>query len=701
MMRKYLLSLLGMLALAVTGYAAECEFRIAEVFCDNMVLQRDAAVPVWGWAKPGQRVTVQFAGQTQAVSAGQDGKWTVTFDPMPACSDQKAMTISVNGKKLKTIDGVLIGDVWLCSGQSNMVYGFGASKRPQGYPLNNPLIREFTAPRTFSLKREDSYRPPSVITPSPIFHPTKKWLVCSPSTAGKFTAVGLFAAKEMFSKLKIPIGIINCSYNGSRAVLWTPADILKKNPRYDTVFKKADRQIDHYRKSIDQYKRDQGLFNDMKRELAQPDNVASSDGDTCVKGLRNGWMKPEIDTKNWIKLPWGYYYGLPNYVWDGPSVIWFRTLCLAGKTKGDIHILGGDFRNCQVQYFFNGRKLKEIGRTADGQPEFVIKQSELVNRRGQLAVRAFSNYGIACLWRAPHQKVRKEMRVLFAEHSLYRVAEYKKSATPFRLAGHKYPPRGAGEYPGSRFNAMLNPLIPYALKGFIWYQGESECFGGIDNARLYAHTLPLLVRAWRDVWGGGDTPFVVVQLASYPYGSQALVAHRESQKAVLSLPNTGLSPSMDIREPGNVHPRNKYDIGIRAGRMALKIACGEEIVASGPMSKSMKIEGRKARIFFDHVGAGLAVGDKEGLEPVKFLPVKKVPHFQIAGKDGKFVPAEAEIDGDTVLVWKDGISEPAAVRYAWTNMPENPLLYNRQGLPACSFSLTKNGIAWPDNSKTR
>lgn len=209
---------------------------------------------------------------------------------------------------------------------------------------------------------------------------------------------------------------------------------------------------------------------------------------------------------------------------------------------------------------------------------------------------------------------------------------------------------------------------------------------GLEATRLYAHTLPLLARTWRAAWGGEDKPFIAVQLAGYGYGPQSfLMEMRESQKAILSLPRTALSPSMDIREPGNVHPSNKYDIGTRAGRAALAVAYGKDIVHSGPAYKGMAVEGSRVRVSFDHVGGGLAVGEKNGLAPVRFLDETKVPHFEVAGKDMKFVPAEARIEGQTVVVWSDAVKEPAAVRYAWVNMPENPLLYNKQSLPATSF----------------
>lgn len=686
-------ALLALLSVSVLG--EERQLRLAEVFCDNMVLQQSMAVPVWGWAAPGQKIMVKFAGQEKSAAAGQDGKWMVSLDPMPAYAEPRSMDIAAE-ETVKSINGVLVGEVWLCSGQSNMVFCLGASKLPKGLPLDYPLIREFTVPRSISLEKEDSFKAPRAMAGHE-FTPAKAWSICAPATAGKFSAVALLAAMEMFKELKIPIGIINCSFNGSSANLWIPVDVLRKEPLYGEELKTADKELESYNKSIDKYESDQKLFLSMKDEFERIDNKAVAAG-AGTDELREEWTRQDVDAKGWDKLTWGWTYGTPTYIWDGPSEVWFRTPCVVTTpAEGDIKLLGGDFRNCQVRYFFNGAELKETGRTKDGQPEFTIMRSELVKNRGLLAIRARCDHKLACLWRVPSSK---EMLIPFESQSMFRIAQQKADA-PFRLAGHKYPPKGLGAYPGSRYNAMLNPLIPYAVKGFLWYQGESECMNGVGSARLYAHTLPLLVQTWRGLWGGGEKPFVAVQLAGCLLGPEPAPAElRESQKAVLALPGAALSPSMDIREPNNWHPGNKYDIGVRAGRAALACAYEKHIPFSGPMFKSLKVEGDKIRVSFDQVCGGLAVGEKEGLEPVRLLPVKAVPHFQVAGDDGKFVPAEAEIAGDAVLVWSDNVKEPTAVRYAWDNMPANPLLYNRAGLPACSFR-SDDGVDVSSKSKQK
>ena len=645
-----------------------------------MVLQRDSAVPVWGSAAPGAKITVRFAGQEKSVVAGPDGKWTLQLDPMPACADPRVMTLS-DGRQTITRNGVLVGEVWLCSGQSNMVYQFG--RAPAGFDTQYPLIRQFTVPRSMALERQAAFNPPQVMA-GHVFEKATSWLSCTPATAGAFSGVGLYAAIEMLKTLQVPIGIINCSFNGSTAVLWIPAEVLRKDQRYDWIFQEADRGLETYRNTIDQYEQDQALFERMRAEMDQAGPAASAFADTQDPGLREGWMKPDLDTTDWTKTPWGWTNVPPVYLWDGDSIVWFRMLCAQIKPGADVSLLGGEFRNSQVRYFFNGAELKPTGERRNGQDEFLLKRADIPGNQGWLVMRAFSNHHRACMWWVPSSP---DMLVLPTPQGVYRVAASREAPEAVRLAGHKYPPPGLGGYPGTRFNAMVNPLIPFALKGFIWYQGESECMAGIRQTLLYAHTLPLLVQSWREAWGNEDKPFVVVQLAGYGYDPQRsfLMEMREAQKAALALPSTALSPAMDIREPSNVHPSNKYDIGTRAGRAALALAYHKQIPFSGPTFKTMEVEGGRVRVFFEHVGGGLALGEKNGQDPVRFLPGAEVPHFLIAGQDLKFVPAQARIDGDTVLVWSDALPEPVAVRYAWTNMPENPLLYNQEGLPACSF----------------
>lgn len=678
-MKRWLLFLF--VTMFISCVASAGNLTLLPIFSDNMVVQRNTDVPIWGNANPGESVTVEFSGQKKSEIADKNGKWMIKLSPMKENPAPQNLTISTKDQTL-TIKNVLVGDVWLCSGQSNMVYGFGASKRPADFKTDYPLIREFTVPRSFSVTKEDSFK----TAPVDIGHKfslKKSWTPCTKSSAGGLSATALFFAIEIYKEIKIPLGIINCSFNGSAARFWIPSEILKKNPMYDKIFKKAEKDLKLFYVNLPIYKRDQALFDNMNSELKKNRDVKSDYKDPGNTGLAKGWAAFEVDESKWKRIPWGWPYFRPNHVWDGDSVLWVRFICVARKGTGDIHLDGGLFTGAKVEYFFDGKKLEPTKKKAlDGQQQFVFPRTlelEKHRNRGVLALRIVSTAPLVSAIRWPRS------RDMYVNPFLYRVETAKKGAD-FRLYGCKYPPKGLGLYPGSRFNAMLNPIIPYAITGYLWYQGESDCMQGLESSKRYAKTLPLLIETWRNIWGGKPKPFIVVQLASLIANRKAfLMELRESQKAALKLPNTALSPSMDIREPHNWHPRNKYDIGTRAGKAALKIAYNKNITASGPMYKSMKIEGNKARISFDHIGSGLVVGEKKDLEPVKILDQKEVPHFLIAGKEMKFVPAKAIIDGDTVVVWNDKISTPVAVRYAWINMPANPLLYNKEGLPACSF----------------
>lgn len=238
------------------------------------------------------------------------------------------------------------------------------------------------------------------------------------------------------------------------------------------------------------------------------------------------------------------------------------------------------------------------------------------------------------------------------------------------------------------YNGMIHPLIPYGIKGAIWYQGE----GNWDEGNSYFVKMDAMVSSWRKLWGRGDFPFYYVQLANWlspnddPQGGDGWAKVREAQRAALAIPNTGMACAIDVGDPDDIHPKNKQDVGKRLALWALRDNYGfTDIVPCGPCYKSMKIEGNKIRVSFDYIGSGLMVGVKDGLALTKEVTGEPLKRFAIAGEDKKWFWADAEIDGDTVVVSSPNVPNPVAVRYAYSMNPTGANLYNKEGLPAFPF----------------
>jgi sialate O-acetylesterase len=490
------------------------EVKLASPFTSHMVLQREMKVPVWGTAAPGEKVTVEFAGQKKSIVAAADGKWRVDLKPLKASAEGRTLTVtgSHTGQPIQ-LDDVLVGEVWLASGQSNM--DFSVSKKVKYFAgvtneeqeiaaANYPLIRMFTG------KSAKTYEPQSSVN--------GEWRVCSPETVPAFSAVGYFFARDLHQELKVPVGIVTLAFGASTAEAWIRRETMAADPQ----------------------------------------------------------LKPMLDR--------------------------FDSACQAFKATG-----------------------ADPGK---------LKAAEEAHEALDAQARAEG--------RPPPRRPRNPDPV-----------QDQHNATVL-------------------FNGMINPAIPYAIRGAIWYQGES-IVGGEAGVELYPHVQATLIRDWRKLWGEGDFPFYIVQLAGQEAGSNSPRV-REAQATVLSLPNTGMAVTTDIGEAHNVHPHNKQDVGDRLTRIALAKTYGHKIEYSGPVFDTMKVEGRAIRVKFSHLGGGLVA---KGGGPLKW--------FVIAGADMKFVPAEAKLDGHTVVVSSSEVTAPVAVRYAWVNFPDGCNLYNAAGLPAAQF----------------
>jgi len=483
--RRRCVSLSLVLAAICFATPVLAEVTLPSLFGNRMVLQQEMAVPVWGWADPGEKVTVSFGSQSKSIETGKSGRWQVKLEPLKANSNGQKLT--VEGTNTILITDVLVGEVWICSGQSNMEWSVSRSlnSKEEIAAAKYPNIRLFNVPGHITAATPQEKAPGA-------------WEPCNPDMVPGFSAVGYFFGRKLHEELRVPVGLVGSNWGGTRIEPWTS---------------------------------------------------------------------------------------------------------LAG--------------------FQSVPELKEIAKSVSTR-ESKAKEQEVAVKRTD---------------------------------------------------------------PSAIFNAMINPLAPFAMRGAIWYQGESNG----NEGESYYHKKRALVNGWRELFNP-DLGFYWVQLANWkspnedPSGGDGWARIREAQRKALSIPHTGMAVTIDIGEANDIHPRNKQDVGRRLARYALHQTYGKkDVVPSGPLYKSHKVEGNSIRVTFDHVGGGLIVGEKNGLEPTKEVKNGKLQRFAIAGADKKWHWADAKIDGDSVVVSSPEVSKPVAVRYAYSMNPAGANLYNEEGMPASPF----------------
>ncbi len=635
---RWRLLLVGVLA----AQAVFADVRLSNVFGSHMVLQRRKPVPVWGWADPSETVTVRLNTQTKTVKTGKDGKWRVTLDPMEAGGPYQLI---VKGKKnTVTFDDVLAGEVWICSGQSNMEWPLrsAANAKTEIPSANYPNIRQLLVKKDISLTPKDDI--------------SGSWSVCSPETAPDFTAVGYFFAKQLQKELNVPIGLINTSWGGTHSETWTSREAMTQHDELRLVAEKLPATYEEVIQSGSA--RIQNLLKTQQGGLP-----TAADEQT--------WANADLTDSDWktMNVPgdweWG---GLPTV--DG--VVWYRQEVIIPEgsklQKMVLHIGSVDDGDST---FVNGQLVGSTkGRTAR---EYALPDGLLKPGRNVVAVRVTDTGGGGGLMGRPDQlKLSNEsLTIPLAGNWKYRVAQVFPSS---------YKP-GPNTYATQLFNAMLNPLIPYAIQGAIWYQGESNA----GRAYQYRKTFPLMIQDWRQHWGY-DFPFLFVQLASFNAANgdsrrgSSWGELREAQTMTLQLPNTGMAVTSDIGEPMDIHPKNKLDVGNRLAAEAMRVAYqkqgepGNE-PSRGPQFDKLTVDGSRAVLTFRNVSEKLMAKDKYGY----------LKGFEVAGADQKFYYAKAAIQGNTVVVQADSVTAPVAVRYGWADDNGDVNLYNQAGFPAIPF----------------
>jgi sialate O-acetylesterase len=621
------------------------QIKLPKLVSDGMVLQRNIKIKIWGWASKNENISVHFMNSTYNTTADDSGNWNVMLPEVKAGGPYK-MAINSDKDDSITIKNIMIGDVWVCSGQSNMEHTMGSFDWVYPDVIGNSMnkyIREFNVPETYNF-----------MGPQKDFI-SGKWEEANPTNILNWSAVAYFFGKDLYDKYKIPIGLINSSLGGSPIESWLSASALKKFPKY-------------YNEAL--------MFKDSSliKKIETADNARidvwyklSWEKDKGYADSGNIWTNPSLNTSDWSTM------NVPGYWADtklGPvnGVIWFRKKVnipssMVGKPAKIIlgRIVDAD------SVFING---SFVGTTTYLYPRrrYDIAPNILKTGENTVVIRVISNIGRGGF------VLDKPYEITAGNQSVSLKGEWK-----YRL-GDEMPPLMPQTFirwkPEGLYNAMLAPLLNMRIKGVIWYQGESNADRPIEYKKLF----PALIRNWREKWNQGDFPFLYVQLPNFmepkkqPSESNWVLL-REAQLETLSLPNTGMAVTIDIGEWNDVHPVDKKDVGKRLALAAEKIAYGDNnIVYSGPIYKSMKIDGNKITISFMHTDSGLMA--KGNSEP---------GCFAIAGKDMHFVWAKAKIVGNKVVVWSNHISYPVAVRYAWADDPVGAKLYNDEGLPASPF----------------
>ncbi len=639
-MRKEIL----FIVLFFVSFTAVAQLKLPALVADSMVLQRDQPVNIWGWNLSGKEVTISFKDKIYKVNPGEDKKWLVTLEATQA-GGPYSINISTDDQSLK-IKEILFGDVWLCSGQSNMTFAMSSLAKKEADDIAQSINTNI---REFQVKRQYSFEPQE--------NAIGKWKHANPTNVLQFSAVAYYMAKNLYEKYKVPVGIIHSSWGGTPAAAWTSAAGLKEFPNYIEKY-------NYYRDTTNlnaTLRQEKAIQNAWYKNIQDNDKGFYNDG--------NSWANPDFDAGTWktMQVP-GFWETQGAESVDG--VVWVRKeirLTKAQTQQDGVLELG--MLDDEDTTYFNGVKVgsstyKGTLRT------YRIPATLLHEGKNVITTRIIDKEGNGGFIKGQKYRLRANNEEIPLQGDWQYNIGFSTSPLPLKSFIRVH------YQPATLFNAMIAPLIPYTIKGFVWYQGEADA----GKATEYTKLLTALIKGWRNSWQQGDIPFLIVQLANYmapqkkpSEGGWAWI--RESQlKVSQTIPNTALAVAIDIGEAHDIHPLNKKEVGRRLALAAGGIAYnGKSLVYSGPTYQSWKKEGNKMILSFTNIGSGLIA--KEG----------KLARFAIAGKDKKFVWASAKIKGDQVVVWNDSIQDPEAVRYAWGSNPEGCNLYNSEGLPASPF----------------
>lgn len=624
---------------------AQARVELPLLFSDGAVVQRDRPLPVWGWASPGAKVQVDFDGRSATAKAAADGSWRVEL-PAHAAGGPYALRVRGDGETV-TVQDVLVGDVWLASGQSNMEWPLRETDGAEAEiaRADDPQIRHFKVPQSWSEK------PQARLTGG-------AWASASPQAVADFSAVAYYFAQELRKTTGVPIGIIDSSWGGSSIEAWMDPDMLGLDAA--------------------------ALAEKMRQRQAKQDEIAAK-----TQALTARWQAPPaqdadwtvagLDESDWADIRVPALWETQGYAgMDG--VAWYRTTfeLSAREAKGDLELGLGQIDDDDIAWV-NGQRIGGMERSWNVPRVYKVPAAVLRPGLNTIAVKVTDTGGNGGIGGSAAQVYLQP-----AGGQRRPLADTWK----FRTAGIRVALQdGVNQIDSLLYNQMIRPLQPYPLRGFIWYQGESNAYPGGDQR--YRELFAAMIRGWRADWNAPELPFLWAQLANWISAGDTADAQgnvqspwavlRESQSATLALPATAQAVIIDVGDADDIHPRDKRTVGHRLALAARHLAYGQKLVYSGPVYRGMTVQDHRAVLSFELQGSTLAVhggGDE-------------VHGFEIAGADRVFHPAQARIVGDTVMVHSSQVPQPAAVRYAWRDNPTDADLSNREGLPASPFRTTE------------
>ncbi|HEY7773149.1 MAG TPA: sialate O-acetylesterase [Marinagarivorans sp.] len=654
--------LVAVLALGSVNCFADVS--LPKLVSSGMVLQRDIPVKVWGWAEPAEKIVITIGDVQKTTQADAQGNWQTV---LPAMKAGGPYSLTIQGNNEITLDDVLVGDVWLASGQSNMELTLS---RAEPYfadlvpTINNSRIRQFEVPDHYNFKG-----PQKDLA-------TGGWKTATPDNIRKFSAVAYFFADSIQRAENVPIGIINASLGGSPVEAWLSEDVLKNYPvpyaealmfRDDDMIKKVE-------------------ASDRARNNSWYGTLFNLD--LGIQEGKSAWATPAHNDDAWQRAWIPGYWSNEQTLSAGPKAgerkasyrnvpegegsVWFRkTITLSQdqiKQQGQqpaLLIMGTIVDADEI--FVNGEK---IGNTTYMYPprRYSVPAKLLKPGDNTIAVRVINNAGLGGFVPA------KDYLLQLANTHIDLQGEwlFKRGATMPALQSQTF----VRWKPGGLYNGLIAPLTQYAIKGVIWYQGESNA----GRAEAYAERFPALINDWRGKWGMGDFPFLFVQLANYVSPGAAKDERgnwpelRQAQAQTLSVPNTAMVVTIDVGDWNDIHPLDKKTVGDRLAKAAQHLAYGHDVVYAGPVLRSAKRKGRNVILSFESADGLKAKGGE-------------LRGFELAGDDGQFYPAKAKLKGDEVVLKSNEVRRPQQVQYAWRNNPEGANLYNESGLPASPFRV--------------
>jgi sialate O-acetylesterase len=631
---------LGLIALLLTG-TTNAQLRLPKIFGDSMILQRNAPLRIWGWASPAETITIQFHDQSKTVQANASGSWEAVLAAEPAGGPYR---LQVKGETTIALQGILMGDLWVCSGQSNMEMPVNSGWGKVVNAEEEVATASYPAIRLFTVEKNIEGQPVADVKGG-------TWQTCSPQSVAAFSAVGYFFGRALHQELKVPIGLISSNWGGTNIESWISYAGYKSEPYFKELLKLAPEKS-----TAELYA--------IKEKIVQEHLKAVHLDKIDTSGL-NQWPVAEYDDSKWnsMQAPVLWENQKPALNIDG--ILWLRKEVVIDEADaGKPAVLKLAMIDDNDVTYVNGIKIGGI--TGYNVPRvYNINTGVLKKGKNIIAVRVEDTGGGGGMY---GEQADCSLTIDGKTTSL--AGEWKYNVEHIIVTG-----LGPNDYPALLYNAMIHPIEKLAIKGAIWYQGENNAWRAVE----YRKAMPLLINDWRKRFQQPAMPFYFVQLTSFNAANgnsndgSVWAELREAQSMAASLPNTGMAVTIDVGDPVDIHPKNKQDVGKRLAGLAMQRTYGVNKVVSGPVYKTMQVQGNKAVIQFTGIGKGLMAKQEA------------IAGFEIAGADQHFYPAKASIAGTTVVLSAEEVAKPVAVRYAWADDDSNVNLFNKEGFPAAPF----------------